>query len=47
MNVPPGRRLEVWSDGEYAWLGYDDGRMFSLPSLNPLAPVLREPVVDY
>ena len=47
VATPPGRMVEVWADGEFARLGAEDGKVYSLPTLKLLAPALADAVLDY
>jgi hypothetical protein len=42
IAVPAGQPMGVWRDGDRGRVVLSDGRVFSLPSLVPLAPTLPE-----
>ncbi len=41
IRMPVGSALDVWADGPSGRVGYDDGRVYSLPSRAPLSPVFE------
>jgi hypothetical protein len=47
IDIPPGAPLELWSDSDRGRLGYDDGRVYSLPGFKKLASALDAGVIDY
>lgn len=47
VPVPLKNWLSVWNDGDRFRLGYDDGTLYSLPSLVPLSNPSPTPVSSY